>query len=180
MKVQLKPDIMNPFDPVLGNQTKNKPATTEDLLIIRERQRELKELIRVTRGKNNLQSENPSKIVKERMSKIINSGNEENTLDRYLKEHTHMKLSERPPEVNRTGLLRVIDEIGEGDMQMKKLQKNQFQTYDASNVSSRKNLGIGKAKVNPTRDFPGYEEHLRKEAFQRRIASRVEELREEH
>lgn len=77
-----------------------------------------------------------------------------------------MKLSERPAEVDRTGLLRVIDEIGEvGDMQMKKLQRNHLQTYDASNVSSRKNLGIGKTKVNPTRDFPGYEEHLKKEAF---------------
>jgi hypothetical protein len=55
--------------------------------------------------------------VKDRTSVILNQGTEENSLDHYLKEHTHMKLSERPAEVDRTGLLRVIDEIGEvGDM----------------------------------------------------------------
>lgn len=90
MKVQLKTDLMNPFDPTLGNpKSKNQPATTEDLLIIRERQRELKELIRVTRGGKN-GGVNPT--VKDRMSIILNkgaSGTEENTLDRYLKEHTH-------------------------------------------------------------------------------------------
>lgn len=90
MKVQLKTDLMNPFDPTLGNpKSKNQPATTEDLLIIRERQRELKELIRVTRGGKN-GGVNPT--VKDRMSIVLNkgaSGTEENTLDRYLKEHTH-------------------------------------------------------------------------------------------
>ncbi len=123
MKVNLKPDIMSPFDPALGNF--NKPATTEDLLIIRERQRELKELIRATRGQHNnsINNNKPSKVVKDRMSKIMNSVTEENTLDRYLKEHTHNKLSERPAEVDRTGLLRVIDEIGENDMKMTKLQR---------------------------------------------------------
>ena len=51
------------------------------------------------------------------MSVILNQGTEENSLDHYLKEHTHMKLSEKPAEVDRTGLLRVIDEIGEvGEM----------------------------------------------------------------
>lgn len=96
---------------------------------------------------------------------IMNPVTEENTLDRYLKEHTHNKLSERPAEVDRTGLLRVIDEIGDNDMKLTKLQRKQLKTYDASNTSSRKMLGMNKAKVNPTRDFPGYEEHLRKEAF---------------
>ena len=39
MIVQLKPDIMNPYDPTaLGHlNKKQQPATTEDLLIIRER-----------------------------------------------------------------------------------------------------------------------------------------------
>jgi hypothetical protein len=89
--VQLKPDIMNPYDPTPGNpKTKNQPATTEDLLIIRERQRELKELIRMTRGKNGNAQNHPTKVVKDRMSMILNKGaSDENTLDRYLKEHTH-------------------------------------------------------------------------------------------
>jgi hypothetical protein len=114
-----------------------------------------------------------------------------NTLDNYLKEHTHMKLSERPAEVDRTGLLRAIDEIGneddgraKSDMQLKKIRRNHHQTYDGttkdqSNVSSRKMLKLKQEKVNPTRDFSGYQEHLKKEAFQRMVETREQEMKEE-
>ena len=85
-----------------------------------------------------------------------------------MKDHAHNKLSERPPEVDRTGILRAIDEIGnndthraKSDLQLKKLRRNHMQTYDASinedsSASSKKMIQMRQAKVNPTRDFSGY------------------------
>ncbi len=43
----------------------------------------------MTRRKNG-NAQNPTKVVRDRMSMILNKGgSDENTLDRYLKEHTH-------------------------------------------------------------------------------------------
>jgi hypothetical protein len=44
----------------------------------------------MTRGKNGNAQNHPAKVVRDRMSMILNKGaSDENTLDRYLKEHTH-------------------------------------------------------------------------------------------
>ena len=97
MRVHLNANIINPYDPLLGNINRQgvsgaSVATTEDILVIRERQRELKELIRATRGGRKVEKPyEPPKSVKDRKSMILNPAmnQEENTLDRYLKEHTH-------------------------------------------------------------------------------------------
>jgi hypothetical protein len=99
----LKTDLLNPFDPTYGNGNGKTMATTEEMLLIRERQRELKEIIRLNKQRN------PNY----RLSTLKETNNApQTTLDAYLNEHTHSKLSQKPAEVDRSGLLRAIDRIG--------------------------------------------------------------------
>ena len=114
------------------------------------------------------------------------------TVDKFLALNSRLALSKKPVEIDRTGLIRAIDNIEEGEesrnrpfgKRSKSEARNGGGTLrplktvaEAGEGPNRKfsilqdeDAAKMKIKVNVLRDVKGYEEHLKKEAYNKLLS----------